>query len=132
MTLVDGDGYIFAPRFIKEGKGGGQLAASILNQELIAQPGRRMQNYAIVYLNRLGLAHALHSNDLIPNKFDLDDFIVGFNQASPLISIMDVGNGKEAADAKLKGIVSVYDFQRLLIIVLVTQRCFDSLLVFPK
>ena len=31
-----------------------------------------------------------------------DEFVQGFNQASPLFSFVDVGSGKEAADAKYR------------------------------
>lgn len=81
---------------------GGQLAASTLIQELNSL-GRRMTTYAIVCVNRAGLAGVLRSNGIISNKSEFDDFITGFNQASPLLSIIDVGSGKEAADAKLRG-----------------------------
>lgn len=63
-----------------------------------------MQIYAVVYLNRSGLADLLYNNEIIYNKSMFDEFIVGFNQASPLLSIVDVGKGKEAADAKVRGV----------------------------
>lgn len=62
-----------------------------------------MQIYAVIYLSRTGLSDLLLSNDLVADKSTFDDFIVGFNQASPFISIVDVGKGKEAADSKVKG-----------------------------
>lgn len=49
------------------------------------------------------MAEALLNNHLIRRRADLDEFIMGFNQAAPLFQIIDVGPGKEAADAKLRG-----------------------------
>lgn len=62
-----------------------------------------MRLYAAIYLNRTGLCDLFYSNNIIGQKSEFDDFIVGFNQASPLLSIIDVGPGKEAADAKVRG-----------------------------
>lgn len=39
------------------------------------------------------------------NSEQFEDFIHGFNLANPLFSIVDVGNGKEAADTKIKGAI---------------------------
>jgi hypothetical protein len=39
-----------------------------------------------------------------------DAFLLGFNQASPLFSIVDVGRGKEAADVKVKGTGRFFSF----------------------
>lgn len=107
VTLIDGDGYIFSLELIKDGKVGGQLAAAELSKALTAVAGKRLPIYAVIYLNRNGLCDLLYSNDIIANKSDFDDFIVGFNQASPLLSIVDVGRGKEAADAKVRGVCVV-------------------------
>lgn len=35
-------------------------------------------------------------------KSNFEDFITGFNQAAERFSVLDVGNAKEAADAKIK------------------------------
>ena len=35
-----------------------------------------------------------------------EQFVMGFNQAAPLFSFVDVGIGKEAADSKIKGKLS--------------------------
>ena len=62
----------------------------------------RGQVWLTVYCNMTGLSETLYSNQLAtPESFEA--FVTGFNQASPLFSIVDVGNGKEAADAKIKG-----------------------------
>lgn len=57
----------------------------------------------LVYLNRQGLSGVLASRNLLGTEPNLNEFIVGFNQSSPFLSIVDVGSGKEAADAKIRG-----------------------------
>lgn len=37
-----------------------------------------------------------------------DEFMLGFNQACERFAIVDVGSGKEAADAKMKGMARFY------------------------
>ena len=34
---------------------------------------------------------------------ELDEFVLGFNQSTERFTMLDVGNTKEAADAKLRG-----------------------------
>jgi hypothetical protein len=38
-----------------------------------------------------------------------EDFLEGFNEADPLVNIISVGSGKEAADAKLRGKLVYYN-----------------------
>jgi hypothetical protein len=65
----------------------------------------RGQLWITVYMNKRGLAETLAAtNHCTLDEFD--EFVIGFNQSSPLYSIVDVGNGKEAADAKIKGQLS--------------------------
>jgi hypothetical protein len=63
---------------------------------------KRAQVWLTVYLNKSGLAETV-ANKGFCTLDEFDDFVIGFNQASPLFSVVDVGNGKEAADAKIKG-----------------------------
>lgn len=73
-------------------------------------PGRsNLQLWVYVFLNRKGLSDTFvrvsrYSAKLSRQK--LDDFIVGFNQAAETFIMVDVGNAKEAADAKIKGALS--------------------------
>jgi hypothetical protein len=41
-------------------------------------------------------------NHATPAKFE--DFMMGFNQATERFTMIDVGNSKEAADSKIKGV----------------------------
>jgi hypothetical protein len=72
-----------------------------INDTLAGDFGRA-KLWVQVYLNQNGLAETLASRKLC-TVAQFDDFVVGFNQSSPLFSIVDVGSGKEAADAKIKG-----------------------------
>lgn len=103
IAAIDGDGYPFSPSFIRQGRAGGQEAATALKAKLMSDIGLEVQLMIFVYLNRVGMVEALISNGIIHRRSDLDDFVTGFNQASPLFHMIDVGHGKEAADAKIRG-----------------------------
>lgn len=103
VALIDGDGYPFALHYLRQGRVGGQEAATALKAKLISEIGPDVQLLVFVYLNRLGLADVLVSNRLIGRRSEFDEFITGFNQSSPLFQMIDVGHGKEVADAKIRG-----------------------------
>ncbi|KAF8336369.1 uncharacterized protein EI90DRAFT_3119649 [Cantharellus anzutake] len=102
LVLIDGDGYIFSPGYWRQGKEGGRRAAVVLHDILATAAGLRSQLYAIIYFNRRGLGNALCANNICL-KDQFEDFIVGFNQSTPLFAMIDAGHGKEAADAKIRG-----------------------------
>lgn len=108
LCLIDGDGNIFLPELITSGQEGGRRAAALLNQGLtehiaaVEPSSGRAQVWLTIYCNQKGLAETLVNNKACTAE-QFDDFVTGFNQASPLFSIVDVGIGKEAADAKIKG-----------------------------
>lgn len=115
LCLIDGDGNIFSPDLILQGKQGGHHAAHLLtkgimdyllekdmNSDATSSIMGRAQLWVAVYLNKSGLQDTLTARQICtPEQFET--FIIGFNQASPLFSIFDVGYGKEAADTKIKG-----------------------------
>lgn len=103
VAVIDGDGYPFSPDYIRQGRSGGQKAATALKAKLVAEIGSEVQLLVFVYLNRAGMTDAMMSNNLIRRRTEFDEFIMGFNQASPLFHLVDVGQGKEAADAKIRG-----------------------------
>lgn len=55
-----------------------------------------------VFYNKRGLVDAIGRAGFWNAKQKFDDFALGFNQAAERFVMVDVGNGKEAADAKLK------------------------------
>lgn len=117
LCLIDGDGNIFSPELLSLGQAGGRQAAMILTKGLtdhlasidapdLAVPGRG-QLWLTIYCNKSGLLETLSQHDVCtPEQFEA--FVLGFNQASPLFSIVDVGNGKEAADTKIKECLRVF------------------------
>ena len=112
VCLIDGDGNIFSPELIKRGQVGGRQAAMQLTKGLTdhltsidptdATIPTRGQLWLTIYCNKNGLVDTLTSNAVCTAE-QFEAFVLGFNQASPLFSIVDVGNGKEAADSKIKG-----------------------------
>lgn len=111
LCLIDGDGNIFSPDLITRGQAGGRQAAMLLTKGLMDHltsinnsetAHGRGQLWLTIYCNKSGLLETLIQNDVCSTE-QFETFVVGFNQASPLFSIMDVGTGKEAADAKIKG-----------------------------
>jgi hypothetical protein len=50
----------------------------------------------------MGLLDTLTGHDICTRE-QFEAFLVGFSQASPRFLLVDVGYGKEAADAKIKG-----------------------------
>ncbi|TFK89773.1 hypothetical protein K466DRAFT_574615 [Polyporus arcularius HHB13444] len=117
VCLIDGDGNIFSSDLIKLGQYGGRQAAMLLTKGLTdylssvdpteaSAPGRG-QLWLTIYCNKSGLVDTLTSNSICTAE-EFEAFVLGFNQASPLFSIVDVGNGKEAADSKIKEYLRVF------------------------
>jgi len=107
VTLLDGDGAIFSLDLIKRGKTGGQEAAQSLSENIhkyvTTKYGVNPYQLSVhLFLNKQGLMDALGraTNSVVKSKFE--DFLMGFNQAAERFLVVDVGNAKEAADAKIK------------------------------
>ncbi|KAI0801289.1 hypothetical protein C8Q74DRAFT_1454658 [Fomes fomentarius] len=117
LCLIDGDGNIFSADLIKQGQGGGRQAAMLLTMGLTdylasldpaaAFSPSRGQIWLSIYCNKNGLLETLINNSICTME-EFEAFVLGFNQASPLFSIVDVGNGKEAADSKIKEYLRVF------------------------
>ncbi|KAF8336373.1 uncharacterized protein EI90DRAFT_169403 [Cantharellus anzutake] len=107
LALIDGDGYVFSPGYWRKGKEGGRQAAVVLHDTLAATAGLRSQLCATIYFNRKGLGSTLCANSIC-SKDQFEDFIVGFNQSTPLFAMIDAGHGKEAADAKIRGTLNFF------------------------
>ncbi|KAH9849783.1 hypothetical protein C2E23DRAFT_736548 [Lenzites betulinus] len=117
LCLIDGDGNIFSADLIKQGQAGGRQAAMLLTKGLTdhlasidpteaSAPGRG-QVWLTIYCNKSGLVETLLANAMCTVE-EFEAFVLGFNQSSPLFSIVDVGNGKEAADSKIKECLRVF------------------------
>ncbi|KAF7309419.1 hypothetical protein MIND_00312700 [Mycena indigotica] len=108
VMLIDGDGAIFSTQLISQGQKGGHVAARRLSDEtmqtLTENFGARMyQLWVYVFFNKQGLLNTLRRCGFAALTNKLDEFVIGFNQATERFIMVDVGSTKEAADAKLKG-----------------------------
>ncbi|KAH8830711.1 hypothetical protein DL96DRAFT_1695808 [Flagelloscypha sp. PMI_526] len=103
-VIIDGDGAIFNGDLVIQGSSGGHAAARKLNDQICEKLSNlpSFQLRAFVFLNKRGLADAFGRAGLTNAKSKLDEFILGINQAAERFYVVDVGYGKEAADAKVR------------------------------
>lgn len=104
VVLIDGDGALFNFDLIEQGQfGGGKAAARIMESiKEYMGTGRRDEIWVYVFLNKKGLKVLLQRQGRVLAMNQLDDFIIGMNEASKTIMVVDVGQKKEAADSKVK------------------------------
>ena len=102
VAVIDGNEYTFSSDYLKAGRIGGQLSATTLSQYLRGPVDQR-QLYVTVYLNRVGVSDSLIGNGVISQYSEFEDFVSGFNQVSPLLTIIDVGAGIETTKTKVEG-----------------------------
>ena len=104
VVLIDGDGAIFLPSLIAEGKKGGHEAASRLAESVKAYlDPHRFQLHVYVFHNRRGLMATLRRCGYGDAATGFDDFVVGFNQAAERFAMIDAGELKEGSDHKMRG-----------------------------
>jgi hypothetical protein len=97
----------FQETFIKQGIEGGKKAANALRTAIAEECNGFADNMEIVanvYANMEGLAKAMRRDGSIENETTLRDFALGFTQAKASFNFIDVGHGKERADAKVRGV----------------------------
>ena len=110
-VLIDGDGYVFSEKFLKNRDSGGIEAAHELRscvKEYISTNhcSGRTPDYDImvtVLANKKGLAKTMAEAQLTTGASDLDEFFCKFNQSQPLFQFVDCGVGKEMVDSKFRG-----------------------------
>ena len=110
LALIDGDGAIFQDVLLQAAGGdGGSEAASRLCHEIrnhVASIHSNSGNWPVmvqVYLSLEKLAMKLAQVGLLRSHSELRTFAQRFSVNQPLFSIIDVGQGKERADHKIKG-----------------------------
>jgi len=104
VVLIDGDGAIFLPSLIAEGKKGGHEAASRLSESIKAHlDPLQFQLHVYVFHNRRGLMATLKRCGYAEAAVMFDDFVVGFNQAAERFAMIDAGELKEGSDHKMRG-----------------------------
>lgn len=107
VTILDGDGAIFSPSLINQGTLGGREAARILCSGVLEYVKsnygpNQYQLSVFIFLNKRGLRDTLGRTGHVIAKQQLGNFLRGFNQATERFLVVDVGDGKEVADAKVK------------------------------
>ncbi|KAJ6580872.1 hypothetical protein B0H19DRAFT_1112671 [Mycena capillaripes] len=107
VMLLDGDGTIFSAQFIGQGQRGGHAAAQLLSDSTLQfiaanYDSRPLQLWVYVFFNKRGLIDTFRRANFTALIGKFEDFVMGFNQATERFLMVDVGNTKEAADAKLK------------------------------
>ncbi|KLP03355.1 uncharacterized protein FFB20_02132 [Fusarium fujikuroi] len=113
LVVVDGDGYIFDERFVKDGEEGGSRAAKQLNDTIkdsLRHKGLESCKVMVrIYANLTGLSKALCKNGLAgAEKRSFSSFTAGFNRSYGLADFIDAGKLKENADFKVKAILRLY------------------------
>jgi hypothetical protein len=104
VVLIDGDGAIFLPSLIADGKKGGHEAASRLAERIKAHfEPHQFQLHVYVFHNRRGLTTTLKRSGHGDAAIMFDDFVVGFNQAAERFAMIDAGELKEGSDHKMRG-----------------------------
>lgn len=93
---------------ITRGQAGGYAAAQTLSDTILHfltsnYGGQQYQLWVYIYFNKRGLLDAFGRAGNPTAKTKFEDFYMGFNEAAERFLMVDVGSGKEAADAKLKG-----------------------------
>ena len=110
LVILDGDGAVFQDYLYSSGREGGAEAASLLQQAIKQQlkelyPDANLGDYQIVVnvvLNVQGLGKKLQSCNIISGPAELQSFGRAFGLAQPLFNFIDVGDGKERADHKIR------------------------------
>jgi len=108
ICLIDGDGTIFNQTYLVQGHQGGKDAAASLAKSIYeymeAQHSTHPNVFLSVYvfLNKNGLTNTLRKFHGEGEKGGFWHFWEGFNQAQERFLAVDVGKGKEHADAKVK------------------------------
>ncbi|KAF1844552.1 uncharacterized protein K460DRAFT_404844 [Cucurbitaria berberidis CBS 394.84] len=115
LALIDGDGAIFQDALLQAAVGdGGSEAASRLQYMIrnhVATLYSKSDNWPImvqIYLSLDKLASKLAQVGLLRSPPELRAFVQRFNVNQPLFSIIDVGQGKERADYKIKEMLRTF------------------------
>lgn len=110
LALIDGDGAIFQDTLLQAAGGdGGSEAASRLQQAIrnhVASIHSNSGSWPVmvqIYLSLDKLAMKLAQVGLLRSPTELRAFAQRFSVNQPLFSVIDVGQGKERADHKIKG-----------------------------
>ncbi|KAF2128803.1 hypothetical protein P153DRAFT_292341 [Dothidotthia symphoricarpi CBS 119687] len=115
LALIDGDGAIFQDALLHAagGDGGSEAASRLYHtiQDHIASLYSNSGSWPIIvqiYLSLDKLAQKLAQVGLLRSPQELRQFAQRFSVNQPLFSIIDVGQGKERADHKIKEMLRTF------------------------
>ena len=103
---------IFEDAYIREGEVGGRTAATELHNRILRYAYSELRDTTVnkntkvicrAYVNVQGLAPILVSVGAADSQDTVKQFFVGFTQGKLLFDFVDVGPGKDRADAKIIG-----------------------------
>lgn len=103
-VLIDGDGCLFQNHYIEDGNEGGKSASYAMRAAIIEKCQLTPKTDIVVKIcaNQGGLATALRQSGSINNEQTFRQFCIGFTQSKASFDYVDVGPGKERADAKIR------------------------------
>lgn len=84
------------------------------------------QLHVWVFFNKSGLSEAMKRHGRDDARANLDYFVHGFNQAAGRFMMVDIGYGKEVADAKIRGAPSVSPLHCLVVTQLIVACLEDE------
>ncbi|KAI5849268.1 hypothetical protein DFP73DRAFT_286911 [Morchella snyderi] len=107
IVLIDGDGMIFKDNLLAQGKAGGTEAGRLLLQEITKEvqsefPDESIDVHVKVFANLHKLATVLHVADRVKETKQFKDFTLGFTQCKEHFYFIDVGDGKEMVDSRVR------------------------------
>jgi hypothetical protein len=114
LALIDGDGVIFQDALLHAGENGGSEAASRLQEAIRSHIAQHLDNsgnlpiIVHVYVSMDKLGQKLASVGLLERPDRLRGFAQSFSVNQPLFSIIDVGQGKERADHRIKEMLRTF------------------------
>lgn len=105
---MDGDGYNFPDNLIRQGLKGGQQAAQHLESQTQnylkgVRDGTQLKIIVRIFMSLDNLSRVYRGIGVISDTNTMRQFMVGFVQTHGLFDVIDVGEGQERADHKLKG-----------------------------
>ncbi|KAF2724851.1 hypothetical protein K431DRAFT_216930 [Polychaeton citri CBS 116435] len=107
LVLIDGDGMVFDNVYLREGEAGGKKAAADLH-DAVAQWATKEMEFpedtrivARIYANLDGLADVCARAGLVENPTRFQYFARGLTRGKTGFDFVDVGPGKDRADAKI-------------------------------
>ncbi|CUS15114.1 unnamed protein product [Tuber aestivum] len=104
IVLVDGDGMIFTEELLAKGKSGGAEAGKLLIQALTESRGAGSlpEVHVKIFVNMYKLANILQISGRVKEPKNFKDFAIGFIQAKEHLYFIDVGDGKEMVDSRIR------------------------------